>query len=57
MSREIIANLEYLFSHRNKNVVALLNNRQYDNKRIDELNIETLVKISNVLNYRENSGK
>jgi len=57
MSRKIIANLEYLFSHRNKNVVSLLNNRQYDNKRIDELNIETLVKISNVLNYRENSGK
>lgn len=57
MSREIIANLEYLFSHRNKNVVSLLNNRQYDNKRIDELNIETLVKISNALNYRENSGK
>ena len=57
MSREIIANLEYLFSRRNKSVVSLLNNRQYDNKRIDELNIETLVKISNVLNYRENSGK
>ena len=57
ISRQIIANLEYLFSHRNKNVVSLLNNRQYDNKRIDELNIETLVKISNVLNYRENSGK
>jgi hypothetical protein len=37
--------------------VSLLNNRQYDNKRIDELNIETLIKISNVLNNRENSGK
>jgi 16S rRNA (adenine1518-N6/adenine1519-N6)-dimethyltransferase len=57
MTKDIIANLEYLFSHRNKNVVSLLNNRQYDNKRIDELNIETLVKISNVLNDRENSGK
>jgi len=57
MTKDIIANLEYLFSHRNKNVVSLLNNRQYDNKRIDELNIGTLVKISNVLNDRENSGK
>jgi 16S rRNA (adenine1518-N6/adenine1519-N6)-dimethyltransferase len=57
MTKDIIANLEYLFSHRNKNVVSLLNNRQYDNKRIDELNIETLVKISNVLNDRENSSK
>jgi len=57
MSKGIIANLEYLFSHRNKHVVSLLNNRQYDNIRIHELNIETLVKISNVLNDRENSGK
>ena len=57
MTKDIIANLEYLFSHRNKHVVSLLNNRQYDNIRIHELNIETLVKISNVLNDRENSGK
>jgi 16S rRNA (adenine1518-N6/adenine1519-N6)-dimethyltransferase len=55
MTEDIIANLEYLFSHRNKNVVSILNNKDYANKRIDELYPESLVKISMELNNRKQS--
>jgi 16S rRNA A1518/A1519 N6-dimethyltransferase RsmA/KsgA/DIM1 with predicted DNA glycosylase/AP lyase activity len=55
MSEDIIANLEYLFSHRNKNVVSIFNNKDYSNKRIDELDPESLVKISRELNVRKQS--
>jgi ribosomal RNA small subunit methyltransferase A len=53
MTKDIIAWLEYLFSCRNKNVTSLLNSKDYCNKRIDELDAETLVKISNELNDRK----
>jgi ribosomal RNA small subunit methyltransferase A len=55
MTEDIIANLEYLFSHRNKSVVSILNNKDYGNKRIDELDPESLVKISMELSDREQS--
>lgn len=55
MTEDIIANLEYLFSRRNKNVVSILNNKDYSNKRIDELDPESLVKISRELNDRKQS--
>ena len=55
MTEDIIPNLEYLFSHRNKNVVSILNNKDYGNKRIDELDPESLVKISMELSDREQS--
>lgn len=55
MTEDIIANLEYLFSRRNKNVVSILNNKDYSNKRIDELDPESLVKISRELNVRKQS--
>ena len=50
MTRSIISNLEYLFSHRNKKVVSFLNNEQYDNKRIDQLDTGSLLRICNKLN-------
>ena len=57
MTKDIIAWLEYLFSRRNKNVMSLLNSKDYCNKRIDELDAETLVKISSELNDRKLSFK
>jgi 16S rRNA (adenine1518-N6/adenine1519-N6)-dimethyltransferase len=55
MTEDIIANLEYLFSYRNKNVISILNNIDYGNKRIDELDPESLVAISMGLNDRKQS--
>jgi 16S rRNA A1518/A1519 N6-dimethyltransferase RsmA/KsgA/DIM1 with predicted DNA glycosylase/AP lyase activity len=55
MTEDIIASLEYLFSRRNKNVVSIINNKDYNSKRIDELDPESLVKISNELNDRKQS--
>lgn len=49
MNKEIIANLEFLFSYRNKNAASLLNSKLYENKKIDQLNVETLVKICSEL--------
>jgi 16S rRNA (adenine1518-N6/adenine1519-N6)-dimethyltransferase len=50
MTGSIISNLEYLFSHRNKKVVSFLNNEQYDNKRIGQLDTDSLLRICNKLN-------
>ena len=50
MTESIILNLEYLFSHRNKKLVSFLNNEQYDNKRIDQLDTDSLLRICNKLN-------
>ena len=55
MTEDIIPNLEYLFSHRNKNVVSILNNKDYGNKRIDELDPVSLVTISMELSDRKQS--
>jgi 16S rRNA (adenine1518-N6/adenine1519-N6)-dimethyltransferase len=49
MTEEIIACLEYLFSQRNKYATSVLNSKDYGKKRIDELKVETLLKISNEL--------
>jgi 16S rRNA (adenine1518-N6/adenine1519-N6)-dimethyltransferase len=49
MNKEIIAWLEFLFSYRNKNAASLLNTKPYQNKKINQLNVETLVKICNEL--------
>lgn len=49
MNKEIIAGLEFLFSYRNKNAASLLNTKLYQNKKIDQLDVETLVKICNEL--------
>lgn len=45
MKKEIIAELNFLFRHRNKSAASLLNTKLYQNKKIDQLNVETLVKI------------
>lgn len=50
MTEDIIYSLEYLFSRRNKKVIPLLGVNPVSNKRIDELDVESLVKISNKLN-------
>jgi ribosomal RNA small subunit methyltransferase A len=49
MNKEIITALEFLFSYRNKNSASLLKTKLYQNKKIDQLNVETLVKICNDL--------
>ncbi|RPJ31618.1 MAG: ribosomal RNA small subunit methyltransferase A [Nitrosopumilales archaeon] len=49
MNKKIIAGLEFLFSYRNKNAASLLKTKLYQNKKIDQLNVETLVKICNEL--------
>jgi 16S rRNA A1518/A1519 N6-dimethyltransferase RsmA/KsgA/DIM1 with predicted DNA glycosylase/AP lyase activity len=49
MDHEIISSLEYLFSNKNKNADTLLESKQYQNKKISQLNVETLIDISNDL--------
>jgi ribosomal RNA small subunit methyltransferase A len=57
MNKEIIAGLEFLFSYRNKNAASLLNTKLYQNKKIDQLDVETLVKICNELIESKQLGK
>lgn len=57
MNKEIIAVLEFLFSYRNKNAASLLNTKLYQNKKIDQLDVETLVKICNELIERKQLRK
>ena len=57
MNKEIIAGLEFLFSYRNKNAASLLNTKLYQNKKIDQLDVETLVKICNELIERKQLRK
>jgi 16S rRNA (adenine1518-N6/adenine1519-N6)-dimethyltransferase len=49
MTNDIIVWLESLFSQRNKKLSSLYNGKLYSNKRIDELDAQTLVKISKEL--------
>lgn len=49
MDHKIISGLEFLFSNRNKNADTLLESKQYQNKKISQLNVETLIDISNDL--------
>ncbi|MDP9493428.1 MAG: hypothetical protein M3P17_04615 [Thermoproteota archaeon] len=49
MDHRIISGLEFLFSNRNKNADTLLESKQYQNKKISQLNVETLIDISNGL--------
>ncbi|HVE37168.1 MAG TPA: 16S rRNA (adenine(1518)-N(6)/adenine(1519)-N(6))-dimethyltransferase RsmA [Nitrososphaeraceae archaeon] len=49
MDHKIISGLEFLFSNKNKNADTLLGSKQYQNKKISQLNVETLVDISNDL--------
>ncbi len=46
MDLKIISGLEFLFSNKNKNADTLLESKQYQNKKISQLNSETLVDIS-----------
>jgi len=49
ISHQIISGLEFLFSNRNKNAVSLLDCKKYENKKISQLNVETLIEIANGL--------
>jgi hypothetical protein len=49
MNNHIISSLEYLFSNRNKNVASLIDSNNYQNMKINQLNVETLIDISNDL--------
>ena len=46
MDLKIMSGLEFLFSNKNKNADTLLESKQYQNKKISQLNSETLVDIS-----------
>ena len=49
MDVKIISGLEFLFSNKNKNADTLLESKHYQNKKSSQLNVETLVDISNDL--------
>jgi len=49
MTKDIIYNLEYLFSRRNKKIISLLADNPVSNNKIDELDAESLVKFCNKL--------
>ena len=49
VNNQIISGLEFLFSNRNKNVSSLIDSSQYQSKKISQLNVETLISISNDL--------
>lgn len=46
MNRQIISGLEILFSNRNKNAASLIDYNHYQNRKISQLNVETLIGIS-----------
>jgi hypothetical protein len=46
MNRQIISGLEILFSNRNKNAASLIDYNHYQNRKISQLNVETLISIS-----------
>jgi 16S rRNA (adenine1518-N6/adenine1519-N6)-dimethyltransferase len=43
---QTISGLEFLFSNRNKNASSLLDSNQYQNKKISQLDVETLIEIA-----------
>jgi 16S rRNA (adenine1518-N6/adenine1519-N6)-dimethyltransferase len=57
MNNHIISSLEYLFSNRNKNVASLIDSNRSDNMKINQLNVETLIGISNDLIKNKPSKK
>jgi len=46
INHKIISGLEFLFSNRNKNAASLLNSKQYQNKKINQLDVDTLIGIA-----------
>jgi 16S rRNA (adenine1518-N6/adenine1519-N6)-dimethyltransferase len=44
---QVISGLELLFSNRNKNAAKLLDSKQYLNKKINQVDVETLIEIAN----------
>jgi hypothetical protein len=49
MNHQVISSLELLFSNRNKNAAKLLDSKQYQNKKINQLDVETLIETANHL--------
>jgi 16S rRNA (adenine1518-N6/adenine1519-N6)-dimethyltransferase len=47
MNPQVISGLELLFSNRNKNAAKLLDSKQYLNKKINQVDVETLIEIAN----------
>jgi 16S rRNA A1518/A1519 N6-dimethyltransferase RsmA/KsgA/DIM1 with predicted DNA glycosylase/AP lyase activity len=47
MKPQVISGLELLFSNRNKNAAKLLDSKQYLNKKINQVDVETLIEIAN----------
>ncbi len=51
---QIISGLEFLFSNRNKNASSLLDSKQYQNKKISQLDVETLIEIAKGITKKKN---
>lgn len=51
---QIISGLEFLFSNRNKNASSLLDSKQYQNKKISQLDVETLIEIAKGITNKKN---
>jgi 16S rRNA (adenine1518-N6/adenine1519-N6)-dimethyltransferase len=47
INRQIISRLELLFSNRKKNAATFLKSNQYQNKKISQLDVETLIETAN----------
>lgn len=54
VNHQIISRLEFLFSNRNKNAASFLNSKQYQNKKINQLDVETLIEIATGMIIKSN---
>lgn len=54
INHQIISGLEFLFSNRNKNASTLLDSKQYQNRKISQLDVGTLIEISNGMVKKRN---
>jgi ribosomal RNA small subunit methyltransferase A len=46
INRQIITGLDFLFSNRNKNAASFLDSKKYQNKKISQLDVDTLIGIA-----------
>ena len=56
ITKDMMSWLEYLFSNRNKKSESFLHIKDYGNKKIDQLDAKTLMKITSDLQYRKKTA-
>jgi 16S rRNA (adenine1518-N6/adenine1519-N6)-dimethyltransferase len=54
INHQIISQLELLFSNRKKNATTFLKSNQYQNKKIGQLDVETLIETANGMSGKTN---